>query len=694
MTLKFNTSVSKGKSISVFIISFLVSCLLSATANAQAPKPFEAHEVIEIGNGQKIEILKCRGEGPVEECDCIYYTDKRQNGKRMWQNANRIREEQRSAELEVSAAKEQANQAAAAEAAAKAKEAAAQKAAKAKEMTASKETNEVIQTIKEQNEEIKENGKVKANELRKPTKTAQKAAAQKQAAQAALSLSEAARRIDSLNKARTKADETAVAQAETDSAIMAKVAAPEVKTSIPEIKENTTVNTEIASSPKVEEPKKIENTEAKKAEKDSIIDFETLRKLEEDNATVGGDVKIAPAEAKSAKDSAKAVKEIVPPAPPKSEEQPEPKPAKDTAKAMEEIVPPAPPTNEQESAPKPKRDENQVKEEMPKVSEETNTEAPKANEEVKPTTDSTIVSPVKEKKKKKAKKEKKVDEVTTEESTPKDENQVIEEMPKVSEETNTEAPKANEEVKPATDSIVVAPVKEKKKKKAKKEKKVEEITAEESTPTDSVSETPATDTTAAQAPVEMETPAKETPATDSASNGTTEESLKTILKDEMTGTDSKVSETKPASEPSKKKEKKAKKNKKQTEPETSTTTPAPTEPAPVPQELTPLQKAAQTADSIRKANEKTDTTAEENYRKPTDVPENKPQVTPENNSQITTESPIQILKNEGSAQTENSPIKLTEKTVGSSPLSNPNLIVAETLKTEESKSNQGKKKQD
>ena len=115
---------------------------------------------------------------------------------------------------------------------------------------------------------------------------------------------------------------------------------------------------------------------------------------------------------------------------------------------------------------------------------------------------------------------------------------------------------------------------------------------------------------------------------------------------------------------------------------------------PVPQELTKLQKAAQSADSIRKANAKTDTTSEENYRKPTEVPENKPQVSPENNSKITPESSTQILKNGGSTQEENSPIKSTEKTVGSSPLTNPNLIVADSSNNEESKSDQGKKKQD
>jgi hypothetical protein len=50
-----------------------------------------------MGNGLKVEVLRSRGEGPLEEYDVIYYTEKRQLGTRMWQNANRLREEERAA---------------------------------------------------------------------------------------------------------------------------------------------------------------------------------------------------------------------------------------------------------------------------------------------------------------------------------------------------------------------------------------------------------------------------------------------------------------------------------------------------------------------------------------------------------------------------------------------------------------------
>jgi outer membrane protein len=72
-----------------FCIALLISCF---TVSAQQQRIYQQHEVIEIGNGTKIEILKCRGEGEDQECDVIYYTDKRQNGTRKWEKTSVIRQ--------------------------------------------------------------------------------------------------------------------------------------------------------------------------------------------------------------------------------------------------------------------------------------------------------------------------------------------------------------------------------------------------------------------------------------------------------------------------------------------------------------------------------------------------------------------------------------------------------------------------
>jgi outer membrane protein len=79
------------------------SCIILLTfcdsISAQVQKDYNPHEVIEIGNGTKIEVLKCRGEGADQECDVIYYTDKRQAGKRKWEKTSLIRELEQSAKV-------------------------------------------------------------------------------------------------------------------------------------------------------------------------------------------------------------------------------------------------------------------------------------------------------------------------------------------------------------------------------------------------------------------------------------------------------------------------------------------------------------------------------------------------------------------------------------------------------------------
>ncbi len=60
---------------------------------------YSNHQVLILANGLKVEILKTRGTGLAEECDVIYYTTKRQEGKRMWQSVARLQEEERAAQI-------------------------------------------------------------------------------------------------------------------------------------------------------------------------------------------------------------------------------------------------------------------------------------------------------------------------------------------------------------------------------------------------------------------------------------------------------------------------------------------------------------------------------------------------------------------------------------------------------------------
>ena len=80
----------------VFLIILRILSSVSP-ASAQAVQAFKPHQVIEIGNSMRIEILKCRGEGDNEECDVIYYTEKRQQGTRKWEKTSRIKDLQNAA---------------------------------------------------------------------------------------------------------------------------------------------------------------------------------------------------------------------------------------------------------------------------------------------------------------------------------------------------------------------------------------------------------------------------------------------------------------------------------------------------------------------------------------------------------------------------------------------------------------------
>ena len=77
----------------VAIIPILIGLLFTGLISvAQTPPPFRYHEVIDAGNGMKVEVLSCRGVGENEECDVIYYTEKRYLGKRKWEKSSVLKE--------------------------------------------------------------------------------------------------------------------------------------------------------------------------------------------------------------------------------------------------------------------------------------------------------------------------------------------------------------------------------------------------------------------------------------------------------------------------------------------------------------------------------------------------------------------------------------------------------------------------
>jgi hypothetical protein len=79
----------------VFIVFF--SFFTTSTQAQQQKRTYYPHEELELQDGLKVEILRSRGEGDNEELDVIYYTTKRQLGKRMWERADVIREKEQAA---------------------------------------------------------------------------------------------------------------------------------------------------------------------------------------------------------------------------------------------------------------------------------------------------------------------------------------------------------------------------------------------------------------------------------------------------------------------------------------------------------------------------------------------------------------------------------------------------------------------
>lgn len=184
----------KAISLKLWCVFVLIFCCTTAFSQE---RPFREHEVIDVGGGQKVEILRCRGDGPYEECDCIYYTTKRQLGTRSWQNANRIREEERAARIarnaELGVPQNTSSMANSSRRNTPVK-AASPAVAKVKENTASEETNEVLKTIKEQNEALKSQPYLKVSETNRFHRTPL-------VKPRSLSLLEAARLSDSLKQA-------------------------------------------------------------------------------------------------------------------------------------------------------------------------------------------------------------------------------------------------------------------------------------------------------------------------------------------------------------------------------------------------------------------------------------------------------------------------------------------------------------
>ena len=91
-----SVKLSKRKTFRIILLQ-LISCIAVFCVSAQTVRKFERHEVVDVGGGMKAEVLQCRGEGPLEECDVIYYSTRRQEGTRVWRNANGTGRRKRSA---------------------------------------------------------------------------------------------------------------------------------------------------------------------------------------------------------------------------------------------------------------------------------------------------------------------------------------------------------------------------------------------------------------------------------------------------------------------------------------------------------------------------------------------------------------------------------------------------------------------
>ena len=82
---------SKKNKISVTLILTCLLCLVTIfSALSQDYQKLQPHEVVDMANGIKMEVLRFRDVGGKEECEVIYYTDKRQAGTRKWEPTSKV----------------------------------------------------------------------------------------------------------------------------------------------------------------------------------------------------------------------------------------------------------------------------------------------------------------------------------------------------------------------------------------------------------------------------------------------------------------------------------------------------------------------------------------------------------------------------------------------------------------------------
>jgi hypothetical protein len=93
------------KPFTFYILFFVFSLGITFHASAQVAGKLQAHEVIDITNGMKIEVLRFRGEGEKEEAEVIYYTDKRQTGTRKWEPTSKVLQLKQASQLLQNATK-------------------------------------------------------------------------------------------------------------------------------------------------------------------------------------------------------------------------------------------------------------------------------------------------------------------------------------------------------------------------------------------------------------------------------------------------------------------------------------------------------------------------------------------------------------------------------------------------------------
>jgi len=90
--MKRQTDLRLLACILVSVIALLGSSILDNNSLAQEQqRKFEAGEMVEVGGGQWVKILRCRGAGTNEECDVQYYRGDTPESTPRWENADFLR---------------------------------------------------------------------------------------------------------------------------------------------------------------------------------------------------------------------------------------------------------------------------------------------------------------------------------------------------------------------------------------------------------------------------------------------------------------------------------------------------------------------------------------------------------------------------------------------------------------------------